>query len=245
MDTRVTLTAFTFEARYWLSDRVGLQGTMSLEDRDLLNATFPPEGRGGERRHDNLRGLGDVRLLARAVITRQVGGRSLLSAVALGTTVPTGVVRPDPLVGPTDATLQLGSGVFAPLAAADLLADLDRPSRHIFAALSAQIPVYANRHGYRIGPAAFGSVGVGQLLLSDRLAMRAGAWASARGHDHRGPFEITNTGGRMIGALLRVAFAFNEDLSAGLEWRQPLYRFVNGVQVIEQLAAAVSVTYRM
>lgn len=236
--------ALRLEAGYWLSARWRVEGAMSYEDRDLVNPAFPPEGRGGERRHDEIIGPGDGRLLGRAVLSRTLGGRPFLTTLAAGTLLPTGKTRKDPLVGPTDATLQLGAGVFAPIAEATLLADLGRPQRRVWAEAAVTAPAYANQHEYRNGVSMSASAGYGHWLASDRVALRAGLYASVRSHDQRSSIDITNSGGRTAGALLRAAVTVSDGLHAGIEARVPIYRYVDGVQIVEAGGGAFTLTWQ-
>lgn len=188
----------------------------------------------------DLTGLGDMQLLARYSLRREMLGST---GVRVGLKLPTGEFEDRNDAGAlAERSLQLGTGTTDLIVGGYHTWALVPNKSSGFGQLSAQVPL-ADRAGYRPGPQMGADIGA-RYAVSPHLTALAQINLQYKWHDTGARAEPNNSGGGY------VFFSPGVSYSVAREWQVygyaqlPLYQYVQGVQLTAKWAAIVGVTRR-
>lgn len=230
-DQRLYPLELRLSAEYGLNQSFGVDLQLpfrvvatSVEYTTLDGAPYEPLDEGVHHRDETLAGLGDPWLLFRA---GDFVDRFWLAARA-GVSLPLGSTEEDPFElgdqGLRHQHIQFGSGTFDPIAILELARSFDGVVLQAF--VQAQLPLYANRHGYQAPWRVYGGTSAGTLLVGklfgslgvEAFHEDAEEWNGERRQDgNLGRTEVLGA------ATLSHAFGATE---ATFGVRVPLYRHV-------------------
>lgn len=197
-------------------------------------------------RDETLIGPGDIRIGAKHYLQNS---KSFQFAATLGLSTPTGELNRVTAASyldhdeatalgvtvPRHSHLQLGTGTFDPTFGLETLFRFD--DRWMFwGNLTAQVPLYANRYGYRTSPSYSMNLGPAVRLSESKVigGVFAEAFYSGRdrfdGADVTGPggtfsgnFGVPNTGRFEFAIRPTLTWAASDQLTVTLQMRLPLY----------------------
>lgn len=188
----------------------------------------------------DLTGLGDMQLLARYSLARDMFGTS---GLRVGLKLPTGPYEDGNDAGAlAERSLQLGSGTTDLIVGGYHARALVPNKSSAFGQLSAQLPL-AERAGYRPGPQVAADLGL-RYALAGNLTALAQINLQYKWHDTGAEAEPNSSGGGY------VFFSPGVSLAPTAEWQiygyaqVPLYQYVQGIQLTSKWAAIVGVTRR-
>lgn len=226
--------------RHGFSQLWSIEAALPVEEREMLNRSFPPEGAFGIRRHLLLRGIGDAEILGRRE-WRDLGSRDARLALRLGAGLPTGATLPASIDGPYETVLQIGAGAFRPIAAVEGWARQGRWFTVV--RLDLRLGLYENADRFRRGHASSAGLLGGAFLMADRLALALGIDYGSVGPDTRRGATVRNTGGDSLGATAAVQVAVTRGVGASIGARLPVHRRVEGFQLTEDFSASMGLSW--
>lgn len=188
----------------------------------------------------NLTGLGDVQMLARYSLRRDMFGGG---GIRFGLKLPTGAFEDRNDVGDAaERRLQLGSGT-TDLIVGSYYSRAIVPNRSSgFGQLSVQVPL-AERAGYRPGPLMGADVGI-RYAISANTAALAQINTQYKWHDTGAEAEPNSSGGGYVFFSPGISYSLARAWQLYGYAQIPLYQYVQGVQLTAKGAAIVGVARR-
>lgn len=183
-----------------------------------------------------LRGLGDAQVTVRHARPHP---RDALAGVRVGLKLPTGSFDETSSSGLAERTLQLGTGTTDAIVAAYYQRALEPGVTSAFTQLTLQTPLN-KRDDYQPGTQVALDVG-GRYALGERIAAMLQLNTLFKERDRGGQAEPANTGGLLFALTPGMSFALGRHAQIYTFLQQPLYQYVNGVQLTADRAFVLGV----
>lgn len=247
-DGRVVLVETRLQAEYALSPWIAIGAALPYRVVDVgvryrdpdTGAEIPSSPNRIHARDETIRGIGDPLLLVHG--TRELGAYRL--HLRAGTTVPLGRTEEDPFalgaIGQEHQHVQLGTGTFVPLVAAEAQRSFGRVATSLW--LLGQPSLYANRKGYRIGHRASAGVTASTSFAAWTFGAAAEVHAETGERWHGIVHEDEGNAGRVT-ALTGLAATWRPlaGFAVLADVKLPIYEYVRGNQLDFAVVATLGI----